>query len=192
MQCSVCESKNVEIVIEKSYLREQFGPEISYESKIINCKECGSKIDDTKDEVRLIAIKQSRIEAIKLILAFLIEKYTLTSIERILGIRPFGTMKKWQEDPSIVDDVSFALLIVLRVNPDVIDKLDNVPKKQINKGISFLVANNQKIRKIDLDEKEVSAISIDDTLVVISEKSVRISVDDKKTTFKQNEIFINR
>jgi len=192
-QCSVCSSTNTEIVEFNSTIKEQFGPDISIQLKAIECKECGVKIDDvSNDTIKIAALKQSRIEAVKAILSFLLEKFTLTCIERILGIRPFGTLKKWQDDPTLVNDVEFALLLVLRVNPQIINKLDNQKVKQINKGIYFTTNNGQKIREIDLDETDLSVVTIDDTLVVIGEKSVRISVDEKKTTHKPNEVFVNR
>ena len=192
-QCSVCSSTNTEIVEFNSTIKEQFGPDISIQLNVIECKECGVKIDDvvSNDAIKIAALKQSRIEAVRTILSFLLEKFTLTCIERILGIK-FGTLKKWQDDPTLVNDVEFALLLVLRVNPEVINKLDNQKVKQINKGIYFTTNNGQKIREIDLDETDLSVVTIDDTLVVIGEKSVRISVDEKKTTHKPNEVFVNR
>jgi hypothetical protein len=61
-----------------------------------------------------------------------------------------------------------------------------------NKDIIFTTGDNQKIRTINLDEKELSVITIGEILIVIGDKSVRISIDDKNIIHKQNEIFINR
>ena len=62
----------------------------------------------------------------------------------------------------------------------------------MNDDITFLTANNERTRKLDLDSQELSAITIGNNLIVVNDKSIRINFDAKNAVIKQNEIFISR
>jgi hypothetical protein len=62
----------------------------------------------------------------------------------------------------------------------------------MNNDITFLTANNERTRSVDLDTQELSAITIGNNLIVVNDKSIRINFDAKNAVIKGNEIFINR
>ena len=69
---------------------------------------------------------------------------------------------------------------------------ENSMDNNMNNDITFLTANNERTRSVDLDTQELSAITIGNNLIVVNDKSIRINFDAKNAVIKGNEIFINR
>jgi hypothetical protein len=117
--CPCCGAAGLKNFTEIRKYTPPYGETVEYEVTLQRCSICTEAGDFVGEMSKATeeAIRKADAASMKPMLDALVEcGYTYSTMERVLGIRPFGTMKKWYRGESFSTE-ALALVRIIRTYP---------------------------------------------------------------------------
>lgn len=127
MKCPSCGSDQVDLAYKPEKFEVPYGPSVEAALRVDECLTCDFKgdIDGVNDARITQAIADSTKASIPAMIAILEGNgYALVYCERALRI-PFGSFKKWREDPGSMDPAAVVMLRMIATYPWLLQAADD-------------------------------------------------------------------
>jgi len=134
INCSVCGSSNALKSCTERHLPIPYGSPVLVIECIRSCPDCGTEIDETRDDDNKAALENGYKESIKSMIDYLCnEGYSLAQLERAHDL-PQRTISRWRTSGDL-SSVGTALLRILRTYPWITEVAENHFDEDFSKGI---------------------------------------------------------
>jgi hypothetical protein len=145
INCSICGSSNALKSCTERHLSIPYGTPVLVNECIRSCPDCGTEIDETRDEDNKAALENGYRESIKSMIDYLCnEGYSLAQLERAHDL-PQRTISRWRTSGDL-SSVGTALLRILRTYPWITEVAENRFDEDFSKRILVKAATDEFLK----------------------------------------------